>query len=1028
MKKLTKIYYLFLVVILILLHSSVYASRYMEDLGRGVVAVNLSSNGVYIGWRMLGTEPDTVGYNVYRDSVKINTSPITDSTNYIDTNGGINNTYRVAAVIDGNEQELSSPAAVWSDFYHDIPLQRPAGGTTPDGVSYDYLPNDAGVGDLDGDGEYEIVLKWSPSNAKDNSHSGYTGNVYLDAYELDGTFMWRIDLGINIRAGAHYTQFMVYDLDSDGYAEVACKTAPGTTDGLGNDVILPGNNPDADYRNSAGYILEGPEYLTVFDGRTGQELATTNYIPPRGNISDWGDSYGNRVDRFLACVAYLDGEHPSLVMCRGYYTRTVLAAWDFSNNELSLRWVFDSEDPGNSEYAGQGNHNLSVADVDDDGFDEIVYGSCTIDDNGTGLYSTGLGHGDALHVSDMDPERAGLEVWQCHEGSASGATFRDAATGEIIWEHKNEGDVGRAMAANIDSDEIGYQLWSHAAGGTYLVDGTQMSTNSTRLNFGLWWTADLQRELLAAADGEGRNPIMDKWNSRSDSAYRLLSFYRIPTSYSTASNNYTKANPCLSGDILGDWREEVIYRSSDNTKLRLFTTTELTNHRIYTLMHDPQYRLAIAWQNVGYNQPPHPSFYIGAGMDTPPEPDIKLVSSDPNETAPPKPDPMMWQSPPYVSGQEAIAMEAKSAFDPSGSEYYFTCTYGGGNDSGWQSSPIYQDTGLAAGQTYTYTVKARDKSNNQNTTLASIPGSCIAENVSGMVYWNFEDGSAGEAFSHMPDGGSVDIINNVVMKGYDTTWGPSFSSNTFTGSGLCAYFNGSQDGYTVNETLNAWSPQTWTIEVSVNLLDTSGWETIIGRDGSSGGGPESDFYLQKNDENGAFRLNIYTAGGQRHILDADFSVVSNKWYRVAVTSDGQAIRMYCNKLDGNGYQVVGTLDISSYTAAENALAQGGFNWTFGRGWYDGNYTDRITGYLDNIRFSGEALEPSEFLGSSTQTELWLYGDFTGNHIVNLDDLSVFNKIWLRTGFAALSDFNLGNDEIIDYIELSEIADNWLVAK
>ena len=305
---------------------------------------------------------------------------------------------------------------------------------TPTGEVYTYSANDCSVGDLDGDGQYEIIVKWDPSNSKDNAQSGYTGNVYLDAYKMDGTQLWRIDLGRNIRAGAHYTQFMVYDLDGDGRAELACKTAPGTVDGIGQNVILAGDNPSADYRNSSGYILSGPEYLTIFNGLTGAAVATTYYNPPRGTVSSWGDSYGNRVDRFLACVAYLDGVRPSLVMCRGYYTRAVLAAWDWRDGVLTQRWTFDTNTSGNSEYTGQGNHNLSVADVDGDGKDEIVYGACSIDDNGTGLYTTGLGHGDAMHVGDLDPDRPGLEVFQVHESpSAAGAEFRDAATGALIW-------------------------------------------------------------------------------------------------------------------------------------------------------------------------------------------------------------------------------------------------------------------------------------------------------------------------------------------------------------------------------------------------------------------------------------------------------------------------------------------------------------------------------------------------------------------------------------------------------------------
>src|SRR5690606_14727367 len=301
---------------------------------------------------------------------------VAGSTTLLDPHGAAGSVYRVQAITPDGAFWATEEFTPWAQNHLDVPLEVPEGGVTPDGVAYEYRASDASVGDLDGDGRLEIVLLWHPTNAKDNSQSGHTGNVYVDAYTLDGEQLWRIVLGRNIRAGAHYTQLMVFDLDSDGRAEVAVKTADGTVDGVGTVI----GDPEADWRNEAGYVLDGPELLTVFDGLTGAAIDTVDYVPPRGVVDDWGDGYGNRVDRFLAAVAYLDGEHPSVVFTRGYYTRAVLAAWDFDGERLALRWVFDSDEPGNEAAAGQGNHNLSVADVDGDHRDEIVFGSATIDD------------------------------------------------------------------------------------------------------------------------------------------------------------------------------------------------------------------------------------------------------------------------------------------------------------------------------------------------------------------------------------------------------------------------------------------------------------------------------------------------------------------------------------------------------------------------------------------------------------------------------------------------------------------------
>ncbi len=621
------------------LSASLHAASLMENLGRGIVAVRASDTEVSVSWRVLGTDPADIAFNLYRSTngdtpVALNASPLTGSTHFIDASADLTqpNAWSVRPILAGVEQPASAAFALAANApvqpYLRVPLQRPA-----DGPDYTYSPGDTSVGDVDGDGEYELIVKWDPSNQQDNSNGGVTGNVYLDGYELDGTFLWRIDLGVNIRAGAHYTQFLVYDLDGDGRAELVCKTAPGTKDGTGTFIAQPGKfvgtpsapiDHSADYRNAGGYILTGPEFFTIFDAQTGAELATTNYVVPRNNnpassdVTPWGDNYGNRVDRFLAAVAYLDGQRPSFVLARGYYTRAVLAAWDWRDGQLTQRWVFDTGQEGTaSPYAawrGQGAHSLTVGDVDADGRDEITYGAAAIDDDGRGLYSTLLGHGDALHLSDMDPTRPGQEVWMVHESPGSygpnGQEFRDARTGALIFGVPGTGaDVGRGVAGDVDPRHLGYEMWGSRSG-LMAVDGTQISAaRPGQMNFMIWWDGDLLRELL---DGN----TISKWDWNTETASALL------TSPDVASNNGTKATPALSADLLGDWREELVLRETNNDALRIYTTTTPTAHRLSTLMHDRQYRLAIAWQNVGYNQPPHPSFYLGEGMSVPPPPDI----------------------------------------------------------------------------------------------------------------------------------------------------------------------------------------------------------------------------------------------------------------------------------------------------------------------------------------------------------------------------------------------------------------------
>ncbi|MEV5025658.1 S-layer homology domain-containing protein [Paenibacillus sp. LPE1-1-1.1] len=601
------------------------AARQMENLDRGLVAVKQDDH-VYVGWRMLGTDPTAIAFNLYRDGAKVNASPITNSTNFEDAGGKADSVYFVRAVIDGTEQRQSESAEVWDTNALDVPIQKPADGVTPSGEAYTYRANDASIADLDGDGQYEIVLKWDPSNAKDNSQSGYTGNTYVDAYELDGTQLWRIDLGKNIRAGAHYLDVLVYDLDGDGKAEVTFRTADGTIDGEGQVI----GDAEADYRNASGYILTGPEYHTVFEGATGKELATETFEPERGNVADWGDAYGNRVDRFLAAIAYLDGERPSIIMQRGYYTRMVLVAYNWRDGKLTKLWTFDSKTAGNESYAGQGNHQLSVADVDADGRDEIITGATAIDDNGTGLWNSRLGHGDAMHLGDLDPTRLGLELFAVQEDTSVkySADVKDARTGRVLWGQLQTGiDTGRGLSADIDPRYEGAEAWAidgawnSPTGGLFTAQGEKIANQIPSSNFAVWWDGDLSRELLDHQwQGDTLRvgiPKIDKWD------YGTNQLVNLETFTGTYSNNDTKGNPALQADMLGDWREEVIVRTEDSSALRIYTTTDATEHRIPTLMHDPVYRLGIAWQNTGYNQPPHTSFFLGTGMETPAQPNIR---------------------------------------------------------------------------------------------------------------------------------------------------------------------------------------------------------------------------------------------------------------------------------------------------------------------------------------------------------------------------------------------------------------------
>ncbi|MFS0705337.1 rhamnogalacturonan lyase [Cellulomonas sp. 179-A 9B4 NHS] len=713
----------------------------LERLDRGLVAV-ATSEGVFLSWRLLapevtGATPTTQTgpqFAVYRDGTRIDT--VEGATNLLDADGTAASVYRVAAVVDGVEVDVSADATPWAG-HHDIPLDKPADGVTPAGEAYTYAANDMSVGDLDGDGAYEFVVKWDPSNSKDVSQVGYTGNVYVDAYELDGTQLWRMDLGVNIRAGAHYTQFPVADFDGDGRAEMMLKTAPGTTittyapDGTPSaprpitlpaddvaagvthaddyrmsaadyyehvvgmfrgwstreevvsgqwpatleeafgiapqytyplsdadaraltdyfmDVYAPGRSARNVLRNFAGFVLEGPEYLTVVGG-DGRELQTVDYKP--GRTDDgllWGDyamsriEPGNRVDRFLAGVAYLDGTQPSAVFARGYYTRSTLVAYDWDGRALKERWYVDSgwtpmtnpfddgphgrdgTDPEFGTITTQGFHSMSAADVDGDGRHEVVYGSATIDDDGSLLYSSfaempegsatpgeqaRLGHGDAMHVTDVDPARPGLEIFTVHEGGAYapyGMAMRDAATGETLFGVYSGRDTGRGMIGDVRPDVPGLEAWASLPGGSdasglYSADGDVLQPTIYGTNQSIRWAADGTTQLV---NGSGdQTPTID------DAARGTLL-----TAAGTRTNNGTKGNPSLVADVLGDWREELFVRTADSSAIRVFLSTEVTDRGLVTLMHDPQYRAEVARQQTTYNQPSYPGFYLASDTD-----------------------------------------------------------------------------------------------------------------------------------------------------------------------------------------------------------------------------------------------------------------------------------------------------------------------------------------------------------------------------------------------------------------------------
>jgi len=635
----------------------------MEWLDRGVVAVpEQNGGGILVTWRLLASEYNKgLTFNVYRNGVKVNSSPIA-ALDYVDADGTTGDNYTVETVSTG---ATSKPATAWANNYIDIPLQRPADrpnpalayGATTNADPITYTANDTSVADVNGDGQYEIVVKWYPSQAQDPGLANrHTGETIFDAYTLEGKLLWRINLGINIVSSAHHSAFNFYDLDQDGKAEFTVKTADGTrgylpkadgtiddlTDtpawvlGDANAVWVGGlQNPaqqNAVNNTALGRVASGPETITVFNGETGTPIDTHDYFAPYSINPNWGDNNNNRSDRFNGAVAYMPKggvqgakPYPTVIEVRGHYGPHYAAAYQFINGKIEEVWTFKLADWNAG--SNQGNHNVQIADVDLDGYSEVVLGGVTLDHDGTLLWSTNgtrgtaaAGHGDALHVGAMVPNSSEIYVFQPHEmGPPNNVTLVKGTSGEPVWTYAaNMGDVGRGVAANV-TPLPGFEIWGIQTPMYNMVSGEVITTdvggigvtNKAPVNFILYWDGDLLSEFFDGPDNLNSTdaPSITKFNY--DVATGSSELTTLQTLTGTYSNNGTKANPSLIADILGDWRDEVLVRTSDNNALRIYTTNIPTDNVIYTLMHDPQYRMAANSQNAMYNQPEHLSFYLG---------------------------------------------------------------------------------------------------------------------------------------------------------------------------------------------------------------------------------------------------------------------------------------------------------------------------------------------------------------------------------------------------------------------------------
>lgn len=583
-------------------------------LKRGLMALHKAA-GNLVSWRARATDDRNLRFRLWRgttaaaQNTKVNSGNfITGKTNFLDAGASAASYYRLE-VIDqqGNIIETEVSKKTWDNQTLYIPLKDGAP-TDPSGNGATYTPNDASYCDMDGDGEYEIILKWSPSNEKDAASSGATSNVFFDCYKLDGTRLWRIDMGQNFFASAHTMQFIAWDLDGDGYGEFMAKTAPGTIDGQGNYVLLGNDDPLENLKSSRGKQDHGSEYITVFDGMTGAELATIPYHTDyKAGLSYWGDSKQNRSERYLAAIAWLDGAegNPSPIFARGYYSGAFVAAYDWDGETLKERWVSRNTTSGQGLW-GEGAHWISIGDCTGDGKQDIVYGSAALKSDGTLLYRTGLGHGDALHLGDFDPENPGMEVFMAHEHSPYGVDLRDAKTGKILVRQTAGDDTGRGLMAHFDSEAEGSYFQHSASASLYDWKGGTVAETVTHgggasLNNRIYWNGTL-------ADDFFDKSVLEYYKPDAKAFWRMQvngGNYTIGT-----LNNSSKKNPCVMGDLLGDWREEIVAWSEvDGVYNLIINATDYeTPYTVPHLMDDLNYRAQLINQNCCYNQPPHLSY------------------------------------------------------------------------------------------------------------------------------------------------------------------------------------------------------------------------------------------------------------------------------------------------------------------------------------------------------------------------------------------------------------------------------------